>query len=54
MAQRNPESGNIETAKMTPAQAKAAQERVFREKLKLASYCPKVPGQAWSHIGKDK
>lgn len=40
--------------KLTEAEIKVEKERAYREKLKLASYCPKVSGQAWSHIGRDK
>ena len=40
--------------KLTEAQIKVEKERVYREKLKMASYCPRVWGQSWSHVGRDK
>lgn len=31
---------------------KKARELKRRERLKLASYCPKKPGQSWSYLSK--
>lgn len=29
---------------------KKEQERILREKLKMASYCPKISGCSWGHM----
>ena len=29
--------------------SKNEQERILREKLKMASYCPKIPGCSWGY-----
>ena len=30
--------------------SKKEQERILKEKLKMASYCPKIPGCSWGHM----
>ena len=50
--------GNKKNAETTeekvrnPKEEKRIRELKRRERLKLASYCPKKPGQSWSYVAK--
>lgn len=49
MALKNNEAVVKEGRYVRTEKTKAELERAYREKLKMAEYCPKVPGCAWSH-----
>ncbi len=38
----------------TEKEIRKEKEIALKEKLRMASYCPKISGQSWSHVGRDK